>query len=310
MTNRYLLRPFRVDAAQWTDNNAAELAALAGDRFMTIDPQDRSEDPEATAALRESNHDTWDLLTPGDWVIRRPDGRFFRLEDEQFREAYTRDTVPTPDRAALRDRIAEALALRENPPASDGRAWFRDEQHRESFLEDADAVLALLPPPADRAAVYREAADDLATAFGDPMAKHIGAISASHLRRRAREIEAGQTSETPADTEAQPESCANCGKTIRRITGTLTAWWVHVPGGQAMCQPWQPARSTRATPKPAAGARQDGAQTQEPGTEPEDPLCICMHPRSRHLKISGRLLCDECVPDSTENLVCKEFEAL
>jgi hypothetical protein len=51
-------------------------------------------------------------------------------------------------------------------------------------------------------------------------------------------------------------------------------------------------------------------ETQPAEAETEDPLCICMHRRSQHPKISGRLLCDECDPDSTENLVCKEFEAL
>ena len=61
-----------------------------------------------------------------------------------------------------------------------------------------------VPPPAtradDRAAVWREAADDLATAFGDPTAKHIGALGAAHLRRRARQIEAGQTGEDQPET--------------------------------------------------------------------------------------------------------------
>lgn len=67
-------------------------------------------------------------------------------------------------------------------------------------LPTLTAVVPVSSPPADRAAVLREAADDLATAFGDPMAKHIGALGASHLRRRAREIEAGQAG------EAQPET--------------------------------------------------------------------------------------------------------
>lgn len=59
---------------------------------------------------------------------------------------------PTTDPTALRERIAETLALRHNGPASDGRGWFRDEEQRQGFLADADAVLAVLPAPADRAA--------------------------------------------------------------------------------------------------------------------------------------------------------------
>ena len=55
---------------------------------------------------------------------------------------------------------------------------------------------------------------------------------------------------------ARPESCAHCGKTIRRITGTLAEWWVHEPGGHTVCYPQQAASSARATPKPAAGLQQ------------------------------------------------------
>lgn len=67
---------------------------------------------------------------------------------------------PSADRAALRDRIAETLALRENGPASDGRDWFRDEEQRQSFLAAADAVLAVLPDHADRNAELLEQARD------------------------------------------------------------------------------------------------------------------------------------------------------
>ncbi|MBC2903180.1 hypothetical protein [Streptomyces cupreus] len=98
----------------------------------------------------------------------------------------------------LRDRIAEALW-----PLTD---WDGDRLNAERA---ADSVLAVLPPPADRAAVLREAADDLTDAFGDPMAKHIGALGASHLRRRAREIEAGREALRRLAAEVpQPEPAA------------------------------------------------------------------------------------------------------
>jgi hypothetical protein len=63
--------------------------------------------------------------------------------------------VPVPasaptDRAAIRDRIAEAL----RPGSRD-----RSGQYPEGLLRDADMVLAVLPAPADRAAILREAAD-------------------------------------------------------------------------------------------------------------------------------------------------------
>lgn len=57
-------------------------------------------------------------------------------------------TQPPADRAALRDRIAEVLW-----PLTD---WDGDELNA---ARAADAVLAMLPAPADRAAVLREAAE-------------------------------------------------------------------------------------------------------------------------------------------------------
>lgn len=102
---------------------------------------------------------------------------------------------PATDRAALRDRIADTV--------TPFLANFSDEETAKvNAGEVADAVLAVLPPPADRAAVYRWAADDLDAAFGDPMVTHIGKLGASHLRRRAREIEAG----SGQTGEGQPET--------------------------------------------------------------------------------------------------------
>jgi hypothetical protein len=63
--------------------------------------------------------------------------------------------APATDRAALRDRIAAAIWERQNP----GRRWVDCEHRwRADAEEDADAVLAVLPPT-DRAAVLRDAAD-------------------------------------------------------------------------------------------------------------------------------------------------------
>jgi len=59
----------------------------------------------------------------------------------------------------------------------------------------------MLPEPTDRAAVLREAADDLANVFGDPTTKDIGIISASYLRLCAREIEARQMGDDQPETQ-------------------------------------------------------------------------------------------------------------
>jgi hypothetical protein len=61
--------------------------------------------------------------------------------------------APATDQTALRDRIAAAIWERQNP----GRRWADCEHPWGADAEaDADAVLAVLPPPADRAAVPSE----------------------------------------------------------------------------------------------------------------------------------------------------------
>jgi hypothetical protein len=72
MTARYRNRTAEVEAVQWTGDNAGALSAFCSPfDFQTIDPEDRVEDPEQTAAVRESEHGTWRGLAPGDWVVKR-----------------------------------------------------------------------------------------------------------------------------------------------------------------------------------------------------------------------------------------------
>ncbi|MET9140528.1 hypothetical protein [Streptomyces parvulus] len=80
-------------------------------------------------------------------------------------------------------------------------------------------------------------------------------LATAELRRVA-----GET----AATETQAESCSRCGQPIRRVTGTLTAWWVHDPGGHTACDWARAAESTRATPKAA----------DEPATEAAHGLSV------------------------------------
>lgn len=95
-------RPIDVEAVQWTDTNADALAAFAGHRFMTIDPEDRIDDPDATASLLESAHESWALLVPGDWVVKRGDD-FAVLMSEEFTDLYE------PAGASGSDLIAKAV---------------------------------------------------------------------------------------------------------------------------------------------------------------------------------------------------------
>lgn len=99
-----------------------------------------------------------------------------------------------PGQAALRDRIADALA------GVDGWTWapgFKAGSLAwQDYLKRADAVLAVLPPPADRAGLaagLRAAADEIAGIDFHPNARarslDIAAGLARRLRRMADEAE-------------------------------------------------------------------------------------------------------------------------
>ena len=235
--------------------------------------------------------DPTDPITAVERVARRLAARE-RLGDEarwgetsaEFRDLYrgaAREVIalmqepgaePAGERAALRDRIAEAIrdaacsgdcGETEEECAKERIQPFAWHHGRLAVVEGepeqfADAVLAVLPEPADRAAVVAQAvracAEHLRITYSDTWT----ADAANSLDLHAARIERGEpiallrrlADETPA-AEAQPESCAHCGQPISRITGTLAAWWVHDPGGNTVCHPEQAASSTRATPKTA-----------------------------------------------------------
>lgn len=149
------------------------------------------------------------------------------------------------DRAAIRDRIA---ALFRHLPD--------EEPLREATPgEIADAVLAELPAPADRAAVLSPAERTMLTYALNQAQLRIWSVGGVTDEEQAAVVSLRRLAGEAAATETVPESCAHCGKTILRVTGTLAAWWVHDPGGHTVCSPEQAASSPRATPKAADEAQ-------------------------------------------------------
>jgi len=111
---RYRHRSEEVEAVQWTGDNADVLRAFAGPDFDEIDLDDRTEDPDETAAVRESEHGTWRGLKPGDWVVRL-DGGLYEFAAADFAKQYeptpaAPEAAPPTGQTGLRDRIAEAIA--------------------------------------------------------------------------------------------------------------------------------------------------------------------------------------------------------
>lgn len=124
---------------------------------------------------------------------------------------------PPTDQTALRDRIAEALYRREWPRK---QIWQQAlAMDREVFEAMADAVLAVLPEPADRGAVLREAAGiaeslrrfEPATGArkSAQVSENVGILRvAEELRRLA--------AEAPTATKPETEAVCVCGHPTRQ----------------------------------------------------------------------------------------------
>src|SRR5690606_23452612 len=178
--------------------------------------------------------------------------------------------APPTDQAALRDRIAEALLDHLSRTAdirtssSGGELAFMPEVTDAERMRMADAVLAVLPAPADRAAVLREAADrvdneELPHDYVDMFDN--GARWAARLLRRM----ADETPDTTADTFAGGSYLTaehdTLGMIAARHGGDRLAWEMANPWvtSSAMVLPAGLRVAIPAQAGLAAGARQDGA---------------------------------------------------
>ncbi|MFC9891515.1 hypothetical protein [Streptomyces pilosus] len=124
------------------------------------------------------------------------------------------------------------------------------------------AAPAAVEPPADQTAILAATLREVLDTFSPMKDTHDGPVAyydgsadiepEQYDRWRAvLDGELRRMADETVTTETRPESCAHCGKPVRRITGTLATWWVHDPGGNTVCHPEQAASSPRATPKAA-----------------------------------------------------------
>jgi len=142
--------------------------------------------------------------------------------------------VPPVDQAALRDRIAHALITRIKQsvipepwrPGQIGSIFAATE------FDLADAVLAVLPEPADRVAVLREAADDCDEAGGKYASRALNEHAAAafdlmeYFQRKANEVEYAATLCDFAACEPGGEPCS----THERLMA-------HAEGDHELCAP-------------------------------------------------------------------------
>lgn len=265
MTNCFRRRPAEIEAVQWTGSNTDQMRAFAGIDFDTIAPEDRIDDPDQDAQLlSEDSH--WVGIKPGEWVLKF-DGYFIAKSDDAFRTVWEPAAPavvePPADQTALRDRIADVI--RKFPFDDFGLndvAYFLDStpDTQEWVPKLADAVLAVLPEPADRtgaqAAALRWAADHIEDGELLPTRdlKFVRGVdwALGRLRRMADETAPDETDAAQAAVSRvrilhrkanHGETCVYCAHGQR--LGYDTTW------------PCDTIRALDGTDQPAAGARQE-----------------------------------------------------
>ena len=98
MMARFRKRPVEVEAVQWTGDNEAELVAFAGTNFHAVDPEDRCDDPDQTAAVMDKLHNTWVRVYTGQWIVKGTAGEFYPITPEVLADTY--DPLHAPEIAS------------------------------------------------------------------------------------------------------------------------------------------------------------------------------------------------------------------
>lgn len=228
-TARFRHRTPEIEAVQWTGTNADALRAFCGPDFEEVDPEDRVENPDASAAVRESKHGTWRGLEPGYWVVKIGE-EFYEESPADFAAQF--EPVPSAVPAPAADLIEEYLRfLRGHGPQPDLSALPPDQREaiagqlevvraladRDPELPplDRDPVarrLGLLPACVDRATALNEAADVVAADTGFHIRYGSATDYANHyaalLRRMAVEARDGQTTQGDAPCSTADKAAA------------------------------------------------------------------------------------------------------
>lgn len=79
--------PVEIEAVQWDGDNAAELTEWTGGAFSEIDPEDRGDNPDATAELYVDANGVRLGIEQGEWVIRDARG-FYPCKPDIFEATY------------------------------------------------------------------------------------------------------------------------------------------------------------------------------------------------------------------------------
>lgn len=124
---RYRRKPTPdVEAMQWTGSNVAEVQEWTGPtNFYELEPDDRGDDPEATASLYVAANSTWLPLVPDEWIIREAKG-YYPCKPDEFAERY---------------EPVDAEAAFETLPAAETSACGCDHRGQHWTLHDSDCLV-------------------------------------------------------------------------------------------------------------------------------------------------------------------------
>jgi hypothetical protein len=276
---RYRKKPVETVAVQlrWTQWN--EVCELLGDALTAENsdgafeiPEEEASDtcgeegPNFIALFVRTVHGEIAIVRHGDWIVPEAEpGRFYPVKPDVFAATYepaaSAGCVPAADRAELRDRIADAVHMHLAGTADirlteGGEYAFVPEVTDAERIRLADAVLAVLPAPADRAAEWRAAADALdayITRYRTPsITNWTGAVA--FLRRMADETPPAETASVSPTAVLRATPCDACRHTLnwhRNDVGCTVPRCVcgrFQPPTEAV--PAQPGKETEPTPIP------------------------------------------------------------
>jgi hypothetical protein len=231
-TDRYRHRPVEIEALRWNPGSLVDAARVVGPLLREGVNFRHPSGDGATTTLLIDTPEGEQVAQPGDWIVRPAGGDWAVMPAADFAERYELAAAPSApaDRAALRVEIAEALmrwAERNNDPQY--AAMRRSETVRANAYGRADAVLAVLPEPADRPVILREAAERVtghaADHFPDEYDDYADQLAAE-LRRMAGEAQ------QPTPCSARP-----CNPNADELCDTHAQIKYHAEGEHAFCEP-------------------------------------------------------------------------
>lgn len=85
---KYRTKPYEIEAIRYTGDNAEELNHWTDGLFIEVDEEDRTDDPDNTAAIYDFLHSTWVGVKPGQWIISGGKGEYYPCDNEVFNDKY------------------------------------------------------------------------------------------------------------------------------------------------------------------------------------------------------------------------------